>query len=222
MYETIMDLPLFKGVGTNHVSSFLEKTSVDFHKYQHGQLIIKRGEPVKNLKFLLSGRIRIVAEVFEGEVKLSSVAEGDEVIGATRLYGLHPHYDVTIEAIDNVSVMEFSKMKYIDILQSDPIYMMNFANMLSMSVQRTTDIISLFVRADLSRILAEWLVLFTSRRSLDIKISGISALKELYGECYVDQNLDKLQKLTLVVLKDDIIEIPDREALIEYVSTPMN
>ena len=212
-----MDLPLFKGVGADHVTSFLEKTGIEFHKFSPGDVIVSGGEPVKSLKFLISGKIRINAEALKGRVVVSSVFEGHEALGATRLFGLHPHYDATVVAMDNVGIMEFSKEKYVSLLQSDSIYTMNFANLLSMNVQKTMETLSRFTRLDLSRVFAEWLVLFTGRKSEDIRINGVEALCDIYGKEFVDSALVRLAAHSLVSVEGEEILVDDRDALIEYV-----
>ncbi|MDE5790427.1 MAG: cyclic nucleotide-binding domain-containing protein [Muribaculaceae bacterium] len=216
MYETLMDLPLFKGVSADHISSFLEKTSIEFHRFTQGDIIVTQGEPVRSLKFLLSGEINLCTRVLNGKVQISSKFDGHEAIGATRLFGMHPLYEFTIEAAENVSIMEFSKEKYISLLQSDPIYMLNFANLLSMNVHKASETFPHFTRMDLSRVLAEWLVLFTGRKSREIRIGKLSTLAEVYGEGMVRNNIDQLLSLSLISVVEDEVFISDREALIEY------
>lgn len=218
MYETIMTLPLFQGVGADHVSAFLEKTSIEFLRYSEGDVIIEAGEEVKNLKFLLSGRIRVTNKVLSGKVSVVSEFDGHEAIAPARLFGMHPHYDSTIEALDNVSVMEFSKKKYVGLLKSDSIYLMNFANILSLHIQRAAQIIPSLVRLGLSRMLAEWLVLLTSRKSEKIMIRGVGAMEEVYGKERVWSDIEQMTTAGLVEAIEDSIIITDREALIEYAS----
>lgn len=218
MYETIMDLPLFKGLGTDHISSFLEKTSIEFHRFSSGDIIVEGGAPVKTLRFLISGRIRCVLPVLHGRLTISSEFEGQDAIGVTRLFGMHPHHEATVTAVNNVGIMEFSKDKYVKLLRSDSIYLMNFANLLSLNVQKTSQIFPDFTRLDLARIFAEWVVLFTVRKSEDIAISSASALRDIYGESYVERELQHLTELSLIRVEDDRILVPDRDALIEYAS----
>ena len=218
MYETIMDLPLFKGLGTDHISSFLEKTSIEFHRYSAGDVIVEGGEAVKTLRFLISGRIRCSFPLLHGRITISSEFEGREAIGVTRLFGMHPHHNATIFAVGNVGIMEFSKDKYTRLLRSDSIYLMNFANLLSLSVQKTSEIFPAFTSLDLARLFAEWVVLFTLRKSENICISSISNLCAIYGKSYVEKEIKHLTELALIKEEEDRIIIPDRERLIEYAS----
>ncbi|MDE6682389.1 MAG: hypothetical protein K2J87_03085, partial [Muribaculaceae bacterium] len=66
-------------------------------------------------------------------------------------------------------------------------------------------------------VLAEWLVLFTGRKSLYIRIDGIEAISEVYGKDFIKDNLDVLVGKSLVAVEGDSILVPNRDALIEYV-----
>ena len=50
MYETIMNLPLLKGVSKELVSSFLEKTHVQFVNFNDGEKLIEEGETCSYIK----------------------------------------------------------------------------------------------------------------------------------------------------------------------------
>lgn len=222
MYETIMDLPLFKGISADHVSSFLEKTKIEFKKYSPGEIICKKGEKVRMLKFILGGKISLTFATVSEEVSITSTEQGPTVIGATRLYGLNPHYDMTIVACSEVSVMEFKKEKYLSLLGSDSIYIMNFGNFLSLHFQRLQEILSGFRRIGLERVLAEWLVLYTTRFSTEIKIDGVEALKSYYGADPIDETVSLLANKGFVEQRGDEILISDRDAIIELVSDLAN
>ncbi|MDE7414271.1 MAG: cyclic nucleotide-binding domain-containing protein [Muribaculaceae bacterium] len=218
MYQTIMDLPLFKGVGEEHISTFLEKTRIEFKKYAAGEKIVNEGEEVKKLKFLLKGKIRLEFTTRNGEVTVSSLYEGHDVIGATRLFGIHPYYDGTITAETETSVMEFSKEKYLSLLGSDPIYILNFANLLSLYAQRIPETLRRFRRLGPERVIAEWVVLFTTQRNFGIRINGLESLEKSYGSEAVNIAIASLEEKGLARQDGKMLEIPDREALIEYVS----
>ena len=57
MYETIMELPLFKGVSHDKISELIETTKFHFLKYGNGETIIESGETCTHLRFLVSGSI---------------------------------------------------------------------------------------------------------------------------------------------------------------------
>ena len=112
MYETIMDLPLFKGVGKDHVSQFVEKTQIHFERYEPGEIIADYKDEVTGLKFVLSGSVVMSSKCFGGKITVESHMKGNIVLGATRLFGLKPMYKRQIKALTLCGVMGFSKEKY--------------------------------------------------------------------------------------------------------------
>lgn len=218
MYETIMDLPLFKGVSAAQVSNFIEKTKIDFLKYEPGDIIVEAGEEVKKLKFILKGKIRLTNLSPRLGIEVSSCFVGRESIGATRLFGIHPHYEYTIEAVTPVSVMEFSKENYMTLLRSDKIYLLNFANLLSLNLQRYQNDISAMCLTGVIRLIVERIALFTTRTSTDITLRGLDIFKKKYNDPSLDKILDELERRDILALNGDTLEIKDRAGLIEYAS----
>lgn len=211
MYETIMDLPLFKGVGKDHVSMFVEKTQIHFHKYATGEIIADFKEYVTSLKFILSGTVRMSSKCLGGAITVSSEVTGNVVLGATRLFGLRPQYKRRVEALTETGVMAFSKEKYMDLLRNDSIYLLNFTNYLSMFIQQREEVTSNMGASGILRILAEWLLAHTIKESRKIQVIGMDP----YTELELGQLRD-LEKEGLIVLQEDRILVPDRQQLIDF------
>lgn len=136
MYETIMGLPLFKGIGEEQLSLLLEKTSVEFVNCEDGEILYQPGDNVRYLNFILNGKVRKTYKLRNFEIEISEVMGEGSVIGALHLYGLDTSYPCRVEAVGNVSIMKIAKLQYMNILHSDNIYMMNFVNYLSAASQR--------------------------------------------------------------------------------------
>lgn len=210
MYETIMDLPLFKGVGKDHVSMFVEKTQIHFHKYAPGDIIADYKDYVTSLKFILSGKVAMSSKCLGGAITVTSEVRGNMVLGATRLFGLRPQYKRQVMALTDTGVMAFSKEKYMDLLRSDPIYMLNFANYLSMFIQQREEVTSNMGASGILRVLAEWILAHTLKESREIQVIGM----EPYTELEIEQ-LHVLEEEGLIVIGEDRILVPDRQQLID-------
>lgn len=141
MYETIMELPLFKGASTEDISSFLEKTKIEFKNYKAGDVIITEDEPVKVLKFMISGKAEVTASICGGEARVVTETEEMVAFGVSGLFGLTPHYVVSAKAKNKVSLMEFSKDSFIELLKINNIFLLNYANFLSHRVQKHENLI---------------------------------------------------------------------------------
>ena len=84
MYETIMDLPLFKGVSKDLVSSFLEKTQLRFTNYIQGDCIVGEGQSFSSIGFIIKGEVVTEISNPEETLRIYGVYGVGRVIGADR------------------------------------------------------------------------------------------------------------------------------------------
>ena len=131
-----MELPLFKGISEEQVSLFLEKTCVDFLNYEEDAVIAEPDDRVKGLKFILTGSVKLLHSLKKHALILEETLNKGNVIGALNLYGLKTNYGCRIISKDKVSLMKISKEHYMNLLQSNPIYLINYLNLLSAASQR--------------------------------------------------------------------------------------
>lgn len=136
MYETLMDLPLFKGVGKDHISAFLEKTSVEFTVHHPGETILEPGTTVEDLKFIISGNVNIMHSLPGEDIMVTEHSGPARVLGADRLFGIFREADARVVAQTKCSVMTFGKAQYLALVNTDRIYMLNLLNYLSVRAQR--------------------------------------------------------------------------------------
>ena len=136
MYETIMDLPLFKGISVEKLSLMLEKTRVEFLNFVDQEIIAEPENRVKAIDFILKGQVcRETTLEASGIIIKEYMGEG-AVIGGTKLYGISTNYDSRITSEGKTSVMRISKDQYLNILTSDNIFLINYLNYLSAAAQR--------------------------------------------------------------------------------------
>lgn len=170
MYETIMNLPLFKGVSHDQVSSFLEKTHIKFSKYNPGEIIAERNDPVKTIKCIISGFTSIKYLITnDGRLSLQETISGEHIIGADRLFGMDTTYNSEICAINRVSIMEFNKDQYLNLLTTSPIYLLNYLNYLSYQAQKIKSITAFYPYGSLGNFFKYLLEIYTSRRATELR-----------------------------------------------------
>lgn len=215
MYETIMDLPLFKGVGKDHVSQFLEKTDIRFQNYKAGDTIMLPGEIISDIRYVISGDVRCSAVNHIDGLRISCRIGRGTVIGADRLFGIHTGIRQTLRAIGDVSVMMFSKEKYINLLNSDPIYQLNFFNFLSLRAQRPVEALLGFNGNTLAGRLALLVSVMCDADVSDIVIGiPVSSFAE-YCAAGEDSELRYLERKKIITMEGSDIRIEDRRRLAE-------
>ena len=172
MYETIMELPLFKGIGEEQLSQMLEKTSVEFLKFEDGELIAEASAKVEALDFILSGRIRKTYTLENFSLGIDEILGKGAVLGALNLYGLETNYKADCVALGRVSVLRISKNDYMNILLSDKIYILNFVNYLSAAAQKVPILMLDIKQPSIGRSLTTLAFTFASRNAETVMIAG--------------------------------------------------
>ncbi len=181
MYEMLMDLPLFKGVGKDQISYFLEKTNIDFLNYSDSATVVDCGDPVKMIKFVISGRVRIIHPLNSASISVEEIAGFGRVLGAERLFGITTGYPYRVEALGKTSVMEFSKEQYVNLLHSDRIYILNFFNYLSLRAQRPVEAMMHYSHDDIRSRLCVLISMLTDPGSAGLAINATD--EALAGYC---------------------------------------
>lgn len=136
MYETIQELPLFKGTTPALISSFLEKTNVEFVKCPPGAILVEEDNDCTDLKFVISGHIRTYMSLAGGKASLSYVSGPGAVISPVYLFGMHTRYPMSVVSTEEASYMQIRKDQYFELLRADNIYLLNILNYLSYNAQR--------------------------------------------------------------------------------------
>jgi len=225
MYVTIMDLPLFKGIGKEHVSNFLEKTDLEFAKFRTGEKLYAAGDPCTQLKYIISGKVRFDHSLFANKCTLSEVLGAGTVIGADRLFGMNTSYQNTATAENDVSIMTFSKEKYLNLLQSDEIYLFNYLNYLSLKAQRSADSVSSLFTGTLTGNMSFWLSADSEpsaeKIEFHVRTEDIPKITNI-PEDKVISELIYLQNKGLINYSDNIIRILSRERLLEEAEKIIN
>lgn len=172
MYETIMELPLFKGIGEEQLSLMLEKTSVEFLKFEEGDIIAEAKEKVKAIDFILGGRVRQTYKLDNYALGIDEILGKGAVIGALHIFGMETTYTSDSLALNRVSLMRITKKDYMNIIKSDKIYLLNFVNYLSAASQKTSSIMRQVKGPSIRRSLEILAFTFVSRRAETVMVAG--------------------------------------------------
>ena len=135
MYKTLMALPLFSGVSYSKMSEVIGAIKFHFLKYLEGEQIVAAGEPCTHIKFIITGSTRLSIVNADGRFRVSQTLSAPEVIAPDFLFGRATNYPCTVTALEPTGIVQIAKQDYVKILNSDPIFLFNFLNILSMNAQ---------------------------------------------------------------------------------------
>lgn len=218
MYELIMDLPLFKGISRDHVSTLVEKNHVVFESFCPGDEIVAPGRMCLEIRFIVRGSANVTVKSSHLDVSISQTLTTGAVIGADALYGISPNYIGRVVAKDNVSLLKFTKEVYFRLLQQDSIYLMNYLNYLSRGLQTARDAIREFPSHSVRGLLGAWVTSMTEPFATDITVQyRPEHLAQLCGLTAqeVEQSLHSLSDEGLLTADNGVISGIRRRELLD-------
>lgn len=217
MYETIMNLPLFKGLSHEQVSSFLEKTHIRFIKFSDGQKIVGKEDKVTDLKCIISGKIRISHGLGKNSALILSESQnGEYILGADKLFGMENNFNCDVVALGNVSMMEFSKEQFLAQLMPGSIFLLNYLNFISLRAQSRYKIFSTYPEGNLRAVIGRLVNSLCSRHSRDISLSfDVNDLAKFMNSDIdtITREIIELESKGMIRLLPDGFILTDRDLL---------
>lgn len=217
MYEILMALPLFHGVSYARLSEVVGNTKLHFLKYLDGDSIVEAGEPCTHLKFLISGNARLSIVNADGRFRVSQTLDSPDVIAPDFLFGRATTYPCTATAIGSAGILQIAKSDYIKLLNSDPIFLFNFLNMLSVNAQKSVDGVLALTTGSLEERIAFWVVALTQRGGRDITVT--CRQRDLYAFFGVQRSsfiatLENMKARGLIDYSNNQIDVKSRPDIV--------
>ena len=212
IFDTLMELPLFQGVSRLKLSELVEKVPFHFIKYRDGDTIVSVGDKCDSLLFLVSGQARIDIPCKNKRIHFLETLAAPNVIGPDYLFGKTTNYPFSVYSRGVCGTLQIAKSDYINMIQSDRVFLFNILNMLSRNTQRNTASILALTKGTIVERIAHFVNSLTHPEGTDIKIafrqkdfstmldaqrtSFINALERLKDVGAIDYSL------TEIVIKD--------------------
>lgn len=218
MYETIMSLPLFYGINNDQVSQFVARTHLHFTRYKEGDTIMLPGEPVDEVKVVLSGNVSFIHQIENTPIAVEETCCPGRMIGVERLFGINNRSPFKAVTSTPAGIMSFTKEEYMHLLHSETIYMVNYINYLAARAQRPLDIMLARKFNTLADYVAGWLQLLTEPKSKNYLIRCSVADLHRYtnlDEDNVKAQINEMVRENLIKYEGSVMTIKDRMTLIE-------
>lgn len=220
MYETLMGLPLFSGANCEIITSFIEKSHLEFNIYNPGEEAVAYRSRCRTLKCLLSGLMEISYPLCHGEIVVREVAVPGRFLGFERLFGLENRYPFSARAVNRCGTLDITKAQYLNLLKQSEICMMNCLNYLSRKAQLSSDTGVGSSPASLGTFLAQITSSTTARNSLSVTVETPGGS---LGDFFRHLAPDYERELAILAdngaikcIDEKKLEISDRELLIDF------
>lgn len=172
MYESLMTLPLFKGVSHERLSEIVGKIPLAFLRYMPGEKIMDSGDPCTGMKFVLKGSVRLSLTNVNDRLRIKQTLEGPAVISPDFLFGRDTNYPSTGTAIDTVSIIQIEKKDFLELLRVEEIVMYNYLNILSTNAQKSVNGVLALTAGSLEERIAFWIIALTQLSGKDIVLQA--------------------------------------------------
>ena len=206
MYESLMTLPLFKGISYKRVSEMVGSTRLSFLKYLPGETIFQARTKSDHIKFVFSGKVRLTMTSGNDRVSIEQTLTAPAIIQPDYLFGRSTQYPVSAKAIDTVSIIEMDKPSLLTLLREDEVILFNFLNILATDAQKTTDGMMAVISGSIEERIAFWIISMTQMGSEGIVLRARA--RDLYTVFGVARS-------SFIAALDHMVS----EGIIEYTST---
>lgn len=225
MYQLLMGLPLFSGVTYEKMLEIIGSTKFHFLKYLEGETFVAEGDPCTHLKFIISGSARVSIANPDRRFIVSQTLAAPEVVAPEYIFGRTTVYPCTAVALEPTGVLQIAKPDYMKILHSDPIFLINYLNLLAMNAQKAVDGVLSIATGSLEERIAFWIVALTQKGGKDIVMT--CRQRDLYSLFGVQRSsfiatLDGMKSKGLIDYSSTEIKVNNRRDLIEILHSPID
>lgn len=222
IYELLTALPLFKGVSKERMLEIAGKIRFHFLKYAANEIIAKAGEPCTHIKFVINGSVRQSISTDDSRFVISQTLRAPAVISPEYIFGRLTTYPGTVVSLEPAGILQIAKADYLDMLNSDPIFLFNFLNLLSMNAQKAVEGVLAVATGNLEERIAFWVIALTQRGASDISLS--CRQRDLYSVFGVQRSsfiatLDAMKANGIIDYSQSEIRILDRDSLLKILQT---
>lgn len=223
MFDTLMRLPLFQGISHERISTLIEKYPFHFLKFADGDTIIHQGQECTHMRFLVSGQVQVTTPSSALRVSLKQVLSAPNVIGPDYLFGRYTQYPYDVTALGTCGILQLSKAHYVEILQSDKVFLFNILNYLSRNSQRHTFALLHQSRGLIGERFAKLILSLTTAKSehvvLTFKQKDLCTLLGARRTSLINA-LAELEQQQIIKTGLTSIQVLDRKALVKLVENP--
>jgi cAMP-binding proteins - catabolite gene activator and regulatory subunit of cAMP-dependent protein kinases len=218
--ELLLQAPIFQGVSRISLANSLEKYSLEFLKFKHGEQIVTKGELFTHVKFIISGKVVSYTENNTGVLRVKEVLVAPNIISGNYIFGLETKSINDIYAHTDVGMMQIKKDDFLDLLRKEPIFNLNYLNFLSVRSQSYYHTMLSVSSGDVKERIAMWVLLLTHKRAEEIEFQiSKTNLSVLMGMTVKELGmaLDEFKGMKLLTYSDERVLVWDRHGLVDFI-----
>ncbi|MBR4154831.1 MAG: Crp/Fnr family transcriptional regulator [Paludibacteraceae bacterium] len=219
IYDSLLQIPLFKGLSIETFNDIIEKYKFEFLSYDKGSTIITAGEECNCFKFVISGSVRSEFTNEKIKIKLSETISAPNDIISNYALGNNVFPVSVFAENDNTGILVVDKQDFLSIMQEQRVVMLNYLILLSRKSQIPYEAYNQIATDNIRAKFALWILYFTNYNSSNISIKA--KFRDLYlffgaQRGALNSVLEEMKELGIIEYSLKEIQILDRKELMRY------
>ena len=136
MFDTLLSLPLFQGLGHADLTRILESTRLEFETAHSGTIIVRQDQPCTGLTFILKGDVTVSTSSADRTWSVEEKLATPAVIGLEVLYGTLRSHRQTLTTCSETHLLQMEKRTVGALTAYFEVFRLNVMNLLTTSIVR--------------------------------------------------------------------------------------
>lgn len=218
MFDTLLSLPLFQGLGHDDLTRIIESTHLEFQSMLPGTQLVRQDDLCNELTFVMQGTVAATARSADHAWSVTEQLPSPMVLGLESLYGSSRVFHSSYEALSEVRILRVDKRTIAALTRYFEVFRINVLNALSALTAHQRLPLWLPAPATLSGRIVQFMRQHVARPAgrKTFQIS-MQQLGTYLGEDkrYISKALHELQQRQLIHLERRRIEVPAFENVIK-------
>lgn len=220
MFDTLLNLPLFQGLGVADLTRILESTRLDFQTLEAECVLLRQGDLCTGLTYLIDGGAVITTDAADRRWSVEEELALPAVLGLEVLYGSARCHAHSYRTTATTRTLYVDKRTVAALTSYFEVFRINLLNLLSTAIDKQRRIDWLPARPTLEGRIVHFMLCHCLRPAghktfcLSQRMLG-SYLGEDYR--YISKALHRLEGRGLVQLERNKIQVPAFETLLKEI-----
>ncbi|MCR5077364.1 MAG: Crp/Fnr family transcriptional regulator [Prevotella sp.] len=136
LYDKLLELPLFIGIGTDELAHIVGSTKFGFHKLGQGGTLASENDKCLQLYFLMNGTLKVISQADNHSYSIEEELPAPAVIQPEHFFGLSQNYTKTFTALTPCNLLSLDKQEVLRLTDQSLIFRLNLLNTISIQAQR--------------------------------------------------------------------------------------
>lgn len=136
LYDRLVRIPLFTGMGMDELQRIVSKTKIDFIKVAPKEVIARQGEKCGQLLILIKGQVECHTATDDDRYAVTETLAAPSILQMEAMFGLFQQFTHTLTATAASNLISIEKKEILRLVSSSIIFRLNLINNLSTTLQK--------------------------------------------------------------------------------------